>query len=230
MSRTVLRFTPSERWFHNSVMFTFVLLLVTGLAMIYFNVQGTDRDARRFLQDIHEIVAVIFVVVPSVLFLTGDRKVWRENVWLIRRFGKNDLIWLIKKPVSGWTRGVTLPKEDKFNPGQKVWMYVAIGGTFVLTATGFYIWWNDSAILLLFIHTAVAFFITPALLGHMYMALLNPETRQGVTAIIDGEVDADWAMAHHPLWMERHAKERVSANLQNRSLDEADDPPTEREL
>ncbi len=231
MSRTVIRFTPAERWFHNSVMFSFVLLLVTGLTMAYFNLKGGDREAHAFLTEIHEIAGVLFIAVPLVLFLTAKKGIWAENWSVIRHFNRTDIVWLMKKPVSSFKRGIDLPEEDKFNPGQKMWIYIALGGSFILTTTGIYIWLNHSAILALFAHTATALFITPALLGHMFMALVNPETRPGVTAIIDGEVDAEWAMEHHPLWMERHAKERVAATARHdRVLGEEDDPPTERDL
>lgn len=208
-SQTVTRFTPSERWFHNIVMVTFVFLLVTGLAMLYFNLIGEQGEPRDFLVATHEAVAVLFLVGPTLALIFGVKKVWKENYRILSRWSRTDIEWLTKKPLSAFLKNISMPKDDKFNPGQKAWATIAMSGSFVLAATGVYMWIYESAILALAIHTVVAIGMLVALSGHVFMALINPETREGIGSIIDGEVDAEWAMEHHPLWMERQADERI---------------------
>jgi len=58
--------------------------------------------------------------------------------------------------------------------------------------------------------------------GHIFMALINRDTREGVGSIIDGEVDAEWAKRHHPLWMERMAKDRVLEKMAGKDAGSAD--------
>ncbi|MBF0170444.1 MAG: cytochrome b/b6 domain-containing protein [Nitrospinae bacterium] len=209
MRATVTRFTPSERWFHNTVMVTFVFLLVTGLAMLYFNLVGERGEPRSFLVLAHEVVAILFLAGPVIALLLGARKVWKENYSILTRWSKSDLEWLTKKPLTTFLKNLSMPRDDKFNPGQKAWATVAVSGTALLAASGIYMWIYESPILALFIHTAVAIGMVVALSGHVFMALINPATREGIGSIIDGEVDAEWAMEHHPLWMERHATERM---------------------
>jgi formate dehydrogenase subunit gamma len=222
MKKMVMRFTPSERWFHNSVMFSFVFLLVTGMAMIFFNLMGMRNESREFLSMSHKVMAVFFIVVPVTIFALGDRKVWRENIRLTTTWGRYDLEWLVKKPFNNIIKGVDLPPEEKFNPGQKVWMMIAIFGSLTLIVSGIVIWLTDSAIIFIFLHTLTTFLVGLTLSGHIFMALINRDTREGVGSIIDGEVDADWAKRHHPLWMERMAKDRVLEKMAGKDAGSAD--------
>jgi formate dehydrogenase subunit gamma len=214
MRNTVVRFTASERWFHNIVMTTFVFLFITGLAMLYFNLIGERGEPREFLVISHEIVAMIFIVGPLYAFFRGDRKIWRENAAILTRWSRSDLAWLTKKPLTVFFKNISLPRDDKFNPGQKAWATAAISGVTALVVTGLYMMFAESPILALFLHTATAIGMVVALSGHVFMALINPATRDGIGSIIDGEVDAEWAMEHHPLWVERSARDRIVARIE----------------
>lgn len=209
MQKKVTRFTPSERWFHNTVMFSFVLLLCTGLGMLYFNVVGDQGESRKFLVFIHEMIALLFIAGPIIAYILGDKKIWKENFRVMTKWSRNDLEWLIKKPLAVISSRITLPEDDKFNPGQKVWATIAVSGTLILTITGVIMWTTGSPILALVLHTLVALAMLGALLGHAFMALVNPDTRHGIGSIIDGEVDHEWASRHHPIWIRRHAKARI---------------------
>ena len=211
MKRTVTRFTKSDRWFHNIVMITFTSLLGAGLGMFYLNLTGQRDAAYRALVTVHEIVAIMFIAGPVIALLLGSRKVWKENFGILARWGLKDIEWLVKKPLKVVFKSIRMPRDDKFNPGQKAWATVAVSGSAVLAVTGIILWTTNSPILALFIHAATAILMLAALLGHAFMALVNPDTRPGLGSIVNGEVDAQWALHHHPLWMERMARERVLA-------------------
>jgi formate dehydrogenase subunit gamma len=227
MKPTIVRFTPPERWMHNVIMFCFILLLTTGLTMIYFNITGESREVREFLKTIHEIFAVMFMAIPLLILIFGGTKIWKQNIKIATTYKKTDIEWLLKTPIEGIMPGVELPPQDKFNAGQKLWIAVAVGGSSILVLSGLIIWLKTSVILALFIHTMTTMLVAPALAGHMFMALINPGTRKGITAIIDGETPADFALAHHPIWVERMAKERVLEKAERRAL--FDDAPAESE-
>ncbi|MGK7344434.1 MAG: formate dehydrogenase subunit gamma [Candidatus Nitrospinota bacterium M3_3B_026] len=214
MRKTVIRFNRSERWFHNIVMFTFLFLLITGLAMLYYNLKGDQGSSRQFLVFTHKIASVIFIGGPILALLFGCRRTWIENIKVITSFSRDDIRWLTLKPLAAFSKKIKLPRDDKFNPGQKVWIYIAVSGSAVLAVTGVIMWVTGSPILALAIHTVVAVLMIIPLGGHIYMATLNPETRPGFGSIVDGEVNAEWAMEHHPIWMERTAKQRVKEKLQ----------------
>ncbi len=187
----------------------------TGLGMLYYNFIGNQGEARDFLVLAHEIVAVLFIAGPILAFALGVKKVWAENYRILTKWGWSDIEWLMKKPLTTVFKKIKLPKDDKFNPGQKVWATIAVSGSFVLAVSGGIMWTTGSPIAALIIHTVVAVAMLTALLGHMYMALLNPETRHGVGSIIDGEVSVEWAKEHHPLWVEKMARERVLTRIRN---------------
>lgn len=221
MKKTVTRFTASERWFHNVVMVTFVFLLVTGLGMLYYNLTGQQNEPRRLLVLAHEVVAVVFLVGPVIAFLLGSKKIWKENFSIIARWGKKDIEWLVKKPFTVIFKSIKMPRDDKFNPGQKVWATIAVSGSATLAVTGVIMWATSSPIAALVIHTVVALLMLFALLGHAFMALVNPDTRPGLGSILDGRVDYDWASHHHPLWIERLEREKAERAAARRRIKES---------
>jgi cytochrome b subunit of formate dehydrogenase len=38
------------------------------------------------------------------------------------------------------------------------------------------------------------------LLGHLYLAVINPSTRHALRGITTGSVSEEWAATHHPKW------------------------------
>jgi cytochrome b subunit of formate dehydrogenase len=40
----------------------------------------------------------------------------------------------------------------------------------------------------------------PLVLGHIFMAALNPRTNGALGSIFHGRVDREWARAHHGRW------------------------------
>lgn len=209
MRALVTRFTTSERWLHNVVMVTFIALLLTGMGMLFYNLKGDQGPSRQFLVTIHKVISVGFLLAPVLLVVFGNRKIWKENFRLLTTWGKNDIEWLMKKPLTAFFKNTKLPLDDKFNPGQKTWATLAVSGTIVLAVTGVIMWVTGSPILALAVHTLVAIGLAFALSGHVFMAIGNKETRPSITSIIDGQVDAEWAKHHHPLWMERETRRRV---------------------
>lgn len=205
MKISVTRFTPSERWLHNVVMFTVFTLLLSGMGMIYCNVKG-DQYPRQFLTLVHQCVSVIFMAAPIALVALGNKRVWRENLRLLTTWSWKDLEWLVKKPVSAVFGKMRLPPSDKFNPGQKAWATLVVAGSKALAITGVIMWSVPSPILAIMIHATVAVGLGAALIGHIFMAVGDKEARQSFRSIINGKVDAKWAAQHHPLWMERETR------------------------
>lgn len=205
----VTRFTPSERWLHNVVMLTFIALLMTGMGMLAYNIKGDQGPSRQFLVSIHKYISLVFLIAPFLLVVLGNRRIWKENFRLLTTWGRKDIEWLMKKPLASIFSNIELPLDDKFNPGQKSWATLAVSGSLALAATGVIMWVTGSPILALIVHTLVAVGLAFALSGHIFMAVGNKDTRPSITSIIDGQVDAQWAAHHHPLWMERETRRRI---------------------
>lgn len=206
LNRTITRFGASERAFHNVVMLTYFLLLMTGLVIISYNIKG-DRDIiRHYFVIAHKAAGVMFLMGTISVILFGDKKIWLENLWLLVKFDSSDIRWLAKKPFTIFSKNIKLPQSDKFNAGQKIWHAIAFTGSFTLALTGVILWNNRLSIIALLLHTALALIMIFPLMGHMYMALINKDTRPGFNSIINGRVDTKWAKSHHPKWVSR--KER----------------------
>ena len=52
-------------------------------------------------------------------------------------------------------------------------------------------------------HSMLALATIPVVLGHIYLAALNPATRESLRGITRGVVRRDWAAHHHPDWVPR---------------------------
>jgi cytochrome b subunit of formate dehydrogenase len=50
----------------------------------------------------------------------------------------------------------------------------------------------------------MALLATPLILGHIFMATINPDTRAGLTGMLTGFVDRRWAKHHYRLWYDEH--------------------------
>ena len=56
--------------------------------------------------------------------------------------------------------------------------------------------------------------VTPTMLGHIYMATVNPDTRVGLKGIISGYVDRQWARHHYGLWYKENFEGKVQSGTQ----------------
>jgi len=213
----IVRFSVCERMFHNVVMVTYFLLLLTGMVIIGYNFQSERNSLREIFVLAHKTTGVIFLGGTLLIALCGERAVWMENVRLLFIFTLRDIEWLVKKPVSILFRGVELPPADKFNSSQKVWSAIAFIGSVTLAVSGIYLWINRLSILALLIHTFIALGMILPLLGHMYMAIINRETRAGIGSIVNGKVDLRWAESHYPVWVERKRRERLQGKSRKKT-------------
>ena len=50
------------------------------------------------------------------------------------------------------------------------------------------------------VHVAMAMAATPLVLGHVFMATVNPDTRVGLKGMISGWVSREWAWHHYRRW------------------------------
>jgi hypothetical protein len=61
------------------------------------------------------------------------------------------------------------------------------------------------------VHFALALIAAPLMLGHIFMATVNPSTRVGLQGMISGFVDRDWARHHYTRWYRETFGSRVTA-------------------
>jgi formate dehydrogenase subunit gamma len=195
MRHYVRRFSRTERILHWANAFGFFFLLATGL-ILYLPSLAVLVGRRPLIQDLHFWSGVGWVSVLVLVALVGDRPGLRQLAREVDRFDRDDLRWLLgRRPAP----------QGRFNAGQK--LNVALTGAFTVLflVSGLLLWFGErdtrfrfaSTVLL---HDGLMYVALALLVGHLYLAVINPATRHALRGITLGTVDAEWADRHHAKW------------------------------
>ncbi len=197
--RRILRYTVRERIVHWVAGFTFVYLLLTGLAfyspyLFWLSaLVGGGPTARAW----HPIMGVLFTV--AVLWMY---KLWSGDM----RRTEADRAWSQQLGKYIRNEDETLPPIGRFNAGQKQLFWLMLYGGILLFLSGLVLWfpesipWNLRAVkfLAVLVHVIVALLTIGGFIVHVYMG--TAVVREGFNSIIQGEVSESWARTHHRLW------------------------------
>lgn len=227
----VTRFSWIERFAHWLLAASFVVLALTGLTIqhggsLLVPLLGEQRfaEAARIARLVHGQAGFAFaagVLLAFVLWVRHSLPHWRDAVWLLKGGGMI-------------VRGVH-PPARKLNAGQKLlfWLtaicgvMLAISGM-VLQAPSTGAWlldglspalpgWvraemaADGTTYAVQWHGALALVLICAVFVHIYFRTVG--IQGAASAMISGEVDANWARQHHSLWAEPEV-ERIEASAE----------------
>lgn len=215
----VLRFSVGERLSHWVHTISFFVLLFTGLGVYSATFQpamaivGGVQNA----MVIHRISAVFFVVVVGLLFFVGNTRYhWR---WLkfVFKFEKADMQHVSSFPKEFFGGHGNYPAQEKFNGGEKINSLITIFGTIFITLSGIVMWFASSfpAGLVRWaypVHAAWMFLMTAAVIGHMYLGLLHPDSKAAMSGMLSGYVSKKFAREHHGRWYNRLKAEQKNVN------------------
>jgi formate dehydrogenase subunit gamma len=195
----VRRFSGAEQSLHWLLAVSFLVMLATGL-ILYLPSLAEVAAQRQLWKAIHLGAALGFWV-GVLLIWSSDPVELRSAKREIDRFDSDDRAWL------AWsvTRRGAEPPQGRFNAGQKLNTAIVAGLMVVFTFTGVLIYLQEasarfrgtSAIL---IHDVAMYIAIPLVIGHLYLALLNPSTRHSLRGMTLGSVRRDWARRHHAKW------------------------------
>lgn len=141
---------------------TFVIMLLSGLAMIFGALFGGGSFIR-FLRYTHGIVAAVFVVDAVILFV----------LWVKDAIPKlYDIKWFLI--IGGYlSKSKKVVPAGKFNAGQKVWFWLATLGGVVMAVTGYIMYLFVGTTDFLRVSAMIHIFLGMALLAmfivHVYM-------------------------------------------------------------
>jgi formate dehydrogenase subunit gamma len=99
-----------------------------------------------------------------------------------------------------------LPESDRFNAGQKLLFWIQSLCGVLLLLSGIVLWFPESTshqwrLVAVVVHPVTAIVSMAGLIVHFYMATVaTPGSLQGM---IRGDVDRQWAEAHHRKWYRR---------------------------
>ena len=198
--RLVERFNKFERIVHWGTAISFMVLTITGLAILFGKhviVPVLGHTAFGYLlilgKTLHNYVGPVFFGFTLVMIV-----IWaRDNVWVAC-----DAQWISK--AGGLATGEHVP-SGRFNFGEKTWFWfgVTILGL-VVSASGLVLDFPNFGQLretmqtFNLIHVIAAVFLMLLSFGHIYMGTI------GVDGALDsmktGNVDETWAREHHENW------------------------------
>ncbi|MEM6467787.1 MAG: formate dehydrogenase subunit gamma, partial [Pseudomonadota bacterium] len=236
--RTVVRFKAVERFAHWLLAGSFILLGVTGLAVLMgrkFIAPYLGKDFNAVLlttsKVIHNNVAWAFMLALVMVFV----------FWVVHNFpSRHDLKWIAQ---FGGIIGKKHPPAKKFNAGQKVifWSVIILGGSIsasglsllfpfempmfaktfgIMNDLGMNAWVGmapfpeqlspqEEMQFAQAWHAIVAFVLMAIILAHIYIGSLGMEG--AYDAMGSGEVDEAWAHQHHSMWLDEVKAKEANA-------------------
>lgn len=191
------RFDRAEMALHWVNAGLFGVLIVTA-ATLYFGPLSALVGRRELVRYLH-VVSGLALPVPLLAARFGPwRRAFVADVRSLARFDDDDRRWLRS---FGRAKDVRM---GKFHPGQKLNAAFTLGAIVVMLATGsimhwfrfFPVDWRTGAT---FVHDWLALALAVVIIGHLKMALADPDARRGMT---EGWVPSIWARRHRPKWYE----------------------------
>lgn len=201
-SEQILRFQKSERMLHWSIAVPFMACYATGMVLMLFYNLHSPGISRQVLSWFHRIggAALIFFPVLTILRHWRDYRIHLYNTKHAWHWAPDDLKWLVLMIPAAVSRRITTPEQGKFNAAEKLNFLMVLCTCPLFIATGLLIWMPERVVLFWLVHVGLALVATPLMLGHIYMALVNPGTRLGLSGMISGYVDRHWAAHHYRRW------------------------------
>lgn len=200
--RLIERFTPTERMVHWTVAISFVILMLSGLTMMFGKFVLMPIIGHTLfgyltyaLKTVHNFVGPLFSISLIVMFITYVR----DNFPIAA-----DIKWLF---TLGGAIGKGHPHAGRFNAGEKLWFWggVVLMGI-IVSASGFVLnrivpsldYTRAMMQVANIVHIVAAVLVMAAALGHIYLGTIGMEG--AYRAMRDGYVDDEWAVEHHDLW------------------------------
>jgi formate dehydrogenase subunit gamma len=229
----IARFTVAERLLHWLLAAAFGVLLGTGLLM---SVPALEGMVPRPVAKAWHIDAAIGLAVGVVVITLAHARTIGHTISDLERFDADDRRWLAQIP-RRLASGAPAPPQGRFNAGQKLNTAVVAGLMVVSYITGFLLWYGERDTAYRFagtinVHDDLTWLLMILVAGHLYMALVNLDTRAAMAGMVRGSVDRAWALRHHAKWVadvDRTASQADPAHRTDRPVAEtaaASRPPS----
>ncbi len=198
----ILRFKSSERTLHWAIAIPFLICWITALVLVFAYNPMPLRPYRSVLSWIHRIAGIAFIVLPPIAVIRGARDVGTHfgNVKQAWIWTLSDIRWLGRMVLATVSKRIRLPEQGKFNAAEKLNFMLLMTTYPLYIITGLLMWFTDANWLAWIFHAMMAAIATPFVVGHVFMATINRDTRVGMQGMISGYVDRTWAKHHYARW------------------------------
>jgi formate dehydrogenase gamma subunit len=210
-SDEILRFRKSERQLHWAIAIPFMASYATAVILVVVYNPNPARPLRDLVSWAHRISGICLIVLPlwTIVRHRPDLRVYLHNIRHAWTWTWDDVRWLFLMGPSVVNKKIALPDQGKFNAAEKINFMVLVSTYPAYIVTGVLIWLPGVAYLSWLLHFSMAVAATPLMLGHIFMATVNPDTRVGLSGMISGFVDRQWAKHHYRRWYEEHFERPV---------------------
>ncbi len=189
----------------------FVVLLLSGLTNFFPTIKATQFAGERVFAALHvltgfgALAAIVLLVLPQLRSASA-----RADLRELARVRLDDYLWFQHQVLAATGAASRGPAVGKFNAGQKLNALLSLGATAALLGTGTVLginFYSKDVFSAEFVeslfpwHTWVSLLFIPVLLGHLFLAIVNPSTREALWGITIGRVRRDWAAHHHGAWL-----------------------------
>lgn len=220
-----VRMTLSERLQHGSFALSFITLVVTGFMLRYPDAWWVE-SLRSITPGFFEIRSWVHRISAVVMLTAGFYHLY--YIFFVPR-GRQLIFDLLPKlsdltdamNVAKYNLGISKekPRLDRFSYIEKAEYWALIWGTFVMAATGFILWFDNTFLNILgkqywdvarVVHYYEAWLATLAIIvWHFYFVIFNPDTYPMNLAWIKGTLSEEEMADEHPLELERLKEEEA---------------------
>jgi formate dehydrogenase subunit gamma len=167
----ILRYRTRQRIVHAVMAGSFLILLITGLALVWSPLAWIAAGGwSRYL---HRIAAVGFMSVPF-LYLVLDRPGAKEVLVESFKYDKDDVAWFKHMYRYAIGRTAEMPPQGRLNAGQKLHHSAVIVFSAVIVVTGLILWWFKASLSVsmlswtAIVHDLSMLALTLLLVGHVF--------------------------------------------------------------
>ncbi len=197
----ILRYRRAQRVVHAIMASSFLILLITGLALVWSPLSWIAAGGwSRYL---HRIAAVGFMSVP-ILYVVMDRDGAKEVLVESFKYDKDDVKWFTLMYRYALGRTAKMPPQGRLNAGQKLHHSAVIIFSAVIVLTGLVLWWLKSDLStsmlswMAIIHDLAMLALTLLLVGHVFFTFVYKAWSSMATGYVAKE---DMEMEHSK-WVE----------------------------
>jgi len=198
----VMRFRKSERRLHWAIAVPFMICFATALTLVLVYNPAPQRAWRAVFSWTHRVSGMFLLALPVLVAARSkrDSRIHFDNIKQAWVWSLSDLKWIALMAAAAVSRRVALPEAGKFNAAEKLNFMMVMTTWPLFIVTGLLIWLPGVDLYAWIAHFALAALVAPLMLGHIYMATVNPSTRRGLQGMLSGFVDPEWARHHYARW------------------------------
>lgn len=213
------RFNRPELFLHWANALPFLLLLLTGGAMLGSRFFQLDRELLTNTVLAHKICALTWFLALPLSVLTRIRP-HLANIRTLCTWGAEDVAWMVQSVRALYNKSAHIPPADRFNTGQKINSCLVVVYYFGFVATGSLMFAKGTILFPWYIHTALFFSALGSVGGHLFLAFINPSTRIALGGIFHGWAPMKYIEHHHSLSLPESLRARAhSVSLRTIAVD-----------